>query len=294
MSRRAHFDIPLKQDATGRFLPWIIALMVFLAVLALAVSLVLSGMARRWDSGLTGTVTIQVSPAGTSGAMAMEDRVRTVMDRLAGSAFVADAQRLPDGDARALVEPWLGEGALVVELPLPVLIDVRLTEGAAVSSLAEQLASLAPEVTVEDPALWLNDLHRLARTVQGVSIAIIALIGGAAIVSIIFAASAGFAVHRTEVELLHVMGASDSYVAGQFQRHILRQAIIGGGLGFILALLTLWGLDQAGRGMDAALLPDMRLALADWVWLPAVPLAAAALAALTARLTVIRALERLP
>ncbi|MQP66780.1 hypothetical protein GE253_15705 [Niveispirillum sp. SYP-B3756] len=294
MSRSAHFDIPLKQDATGRFLPWIIALMVYLAVLALAASLVLSGLAQRWGNDLSGNLTVQVSPGGSGSRMELDERVRRVMDTLSGSAFVADAQKLDDAAARALVEPWLGDGALLAELPVPVLIDVRLVPGAAPEQLADQIRAVGPGITVEDPARWLGELHRIARTVQGLSAAIILLIGGAAVASIIFAASAGFAVHRGEVELLHVMGASDSYVAGQFQRHILRQAIFGGGIGFTLSLLTLLGLQQAGRGLDVALLPSMALVLRDWLWLPLVPLAACFLAALTARLTVIRALERLP
>lgn len=294
MRGRAHFDIPLSQDATGRFLPWIIALMVYLAALTLAVSLILAGLARRWDSELTAGMTVQVAPTGTNNARELDDRVRKVMDALSASAFVADARRLSDDDARALVEPWLGEGALISELPLPVLIDVRLTDGADVADLAAQLNRAAPYVTVEDPARWLGDLRRLARTVQVVAIGIIALIGGAGVVSIIFAASAGFAVHRQEVELLHVMGATDGYVAGQFQRHMLRQSLLGGGAGFLLALVTLWGLEQAGRGLGASLLPDMALSVRDWAWLPVVPLLAMLLAALTARLTVMRALSRLP
>ena len=100
MRRRAHFDIPLSQDATGRFLPWIIALMVFLAVLALAVSLILSGLARRWDSELSSGMTVQVAPTGTANAREMDERVRKVMDALAASAFVADASRLSDADAQ--------------------------------------------------------------------------------------------------------------------------------------------------------------------------------------------------
>lgn len=294
MRGRAHFDIPLSQDATGRFLPWIIALMVYLAALALAASLILSGLARRWDGELSAGMTVQIAPTGTANARELDDRVRKVMDALSASAFVVDARRLSDADARALVEPWLGDGALISELPLPVLVDVRLTDGADPTDLAEQLRRAAPNVTVEDPARWLGDLRRLARTVQAVSVGIIALIGGAGVASIIFAASAGFAVHREEVELLHVMGATDGYVAGQFQRHMLRQSVLGGGLGLLLALLTLWGLQQAGRGLDAALLPDMALSPRDWAWLPIVPVVAALLAAVTARLTVMRALGRLP
>lgn len=294
MGRRAHFDIPLSQDATGRFLPWIIALMVYLAVLALAASLILSGLARRWDSELSSGMTVQVAPTGPNGARDQEERVRKVMDALSGSVFVADARRLSDADARALVEPWLGDGALVAELPLPALIDVRLADGANIDDLTEQLNRAAAGVTVEDPARWLGDLRRLARTVQALAVGIIALIGGAGVASIIFAASAGFAVHKDEVELLHVMGATDGYVAGQFQSHMMRQSLLGGGIGFLLALATLWGLQQAGRGLDASLLPDMALNLRDWAWLPAVPVTAVILAAATARLTVMRALGRLP
>ncbi len=292
MSRRGHYDIPLKRDASGRFLPWIIALMVYLAALALAASLSLSDLARRWDSGLSGSLTVQVSPQGGESADALDRRVQSVMASLADLAAVADAKPLPRDESRALVRPWLGEGALLDDLPLPVLIDVTLAPGADAGSLRQQLT--APGVVVEDPGRWLADLRRLAGAVQGVSVVIIALIGGVAVAAVIFAASAGFAVHRAEVELLHVMGASDRYVAAQFQRHVLRLTLLGGGIGFALAALTLVGLQQAGRGLEAALLPELALTPVQWALLLAVPAAAALLAALTARITVTRALERLP
>jgi len=294
MNRRGTYDIPLKRDAAARFLPWIIALMVYLATLALATSMALSDMAARWDSGLTGSLTIQVTPLSTAGAAPVADRVDAVLSRLAQFPGVADARALPREETLALVEPWLGSAALVQELPVPALIDVTLDPRADIAGIRDTLESSVPGVSVEDPGTWLSDLRGLAATVQWVAAAIVLLIGGAAVAAVIFAASAGFAVHRGEVELLHVLGASDGYVAGQFQRHVLRLTMIGGGAGAVLAIVTLLVFARAAAGLEAALLPSLSLSPVQWAALLSVPVLAAALAAVTARMTVMRALERLP
>lgn len=294
MPGRGHFDIPLKRDATGRFLPWIIALMVFLAALSLAAALMLSDLAGRWDAGLSGTLAVQVSPLAGSEAAPLEARVQATLKVLSDLPAVADARALSMTESRELLEPWLGEGALVAELPVPVLIDVRLAPGTDAAEIGRRLESAVPGVSVEDPGAWLQDLRRLAATVQWVAAIVVLLICGAAVAAVIFAASAGLAVHRSEVELLHVIGASDHYITAQFQRHVVRLTAIGGGIGLGLALLTLLALDWAAQGLEAAMLPRLTLSAAEWLLLLLVPLAAATLAALTARITVMRALERLP
>lgn len=294
MSRRGHYDIPLKRDATGRFLPWIIALMVYLATLALAASMVLSGLAQRWDTGLSDSLTIQVSPLPDAAAGSLQTRTEQVQRLLETLPGVEAVRPVPREEALALVEPWLGDSALVAELPVPALIEVGLEDGADVAGIRDRVQSTFPAVSVEDPGTWLADLRRLAGTVQWVAVLVVGLIGAVAVAAVVFAASAGFAVHRSEVELLHVLGASDGYVAGQFQRHMLRLALVGGGAGALLALGTLAAMDRVAAGMQAALLPDLELAAIQWAMLLVVPAAAALLAAATARITVLRALGRLP
>ncbi|ACJ01437.1 cell division protein FtsX [Rhodospirillum centenum] len=294
MSRRGHYDIPLKRDATGRFLPWIIALMVYLASLSLVAAMVMSDLAARWDTGLSGSLTVQVRPLSGKDAPTVEARVQDVLKRLEGRPSVTEVRALPHEEAVRLVEPWLGSGALLDDLPVPALIDLSLRPDADAKALAAELKGAVPGVEVDDPGDWLAGLRRLAATVQWVSAAVVGLIGAVAVASVIFAASAGLAVHRAEVELLHVIGASDGYVAGQFQRHVLRLTLIGGAAGLVLALLTLWGLDAAAQNLTAALLPRLSLTAEQWLSLAGVPAAAALLAAVTARLTVMRALERLP
>lgn len=293
MPGRGQYDIPLKRDATGRFLPWIIALMVYLAALSLAAALMLSDLTARWDTGITGTIAVQVAPNAGRDAPPIEARVQAALRILAERPEVAVARALTPAESRALLEPWLGEGALAAELPVPALIDVRLAPGADAGAVAVALRAV-PGATVEDPGAWLQDLRRLAATIQIVSATVVLLIGGVAVVAVVFAASAGLAVHRAEVELLHVIGASDGYIAGQFQRHVMRLTALGGSVGLALALGTLLGLDWMARDLQAAMLPRLALSSGGWAALLAVPLCAALLAALTARITVTRALERLP
>ncbi|HYE48339.1 MAG TPA: hypothetical protein VEB20_02030 [Azospirillaceae bacterium] len=294
MPRRGHYDIPLKRDATGRFLPWLIALMVYLATLAVAAAMVLSDLAARWDSGLSGSLTVQVSPLSGSRADPLEERVAAAVELLRRTPGVAEADALPMSEAARLVQPWLGDGALVPELPLPALIDVTLAPRADVARIRQQVTAAVPGATVEEPGSWLADLRRLAATVQFVAVAVVGLIGGAAVAAVVFAANAGLAMHREEVELLHVLGAADRYVAGQFQRHVVGLTLLGGGIGGGLAAATLFALDRVSSGLESALLPPVALTLEQWASLLAVPALAGVLAALTARLTVMRALERLP
>ncbi|HSK41056.1 MAG TPA: hypothetical protein VK943_14920 [Arenibaculum sp.] len=296
----ARYDLPLERDVTGRFLPWMIAVMAFLAMLALAGAMLLSDLAERWDSGLTGTLTVEVSPPPGGDAAEHARRVEAVVALLRASPGIGSAQALPRGDLEALLSPWLGEGALIEELPIPALIDVRLDRGAPdldaldLDALSRRIAETVPGVRVDDHQAWLDGLIVLTRTVEVLAIAIVALVGGAAVGAVVFVARAGLAIHAPVVELLHLIGASDAYVARQFQRHVLGLAVRGALGGALLAAFALVALDLTARRIAPGLLPDLSLSPGQWATLAIVPVLAAVLAAVTARVTVLRTLARLP
>jgi cell division transport system permease protein len=291
---RTHYDLPLQRDVTGRFLPWIIALMVYLAILALAGSMVLSGMAQRWDKGLAGTLTIQVPPL-PDGQPSLDARVESALGVLRATPGISRADPLKPEQMAGLLEPWLGDGALSAGLPVPALIDVTMSGGRIdVRGLAQRLKAAVPGAEVDDHAAWLKDVLTIARAVETVALGVVALVGGAAVATVIFVSRAGLAIHGAVVELLHVMGAPDRYVARQFQSHVLGLAVRGGIAGTVLAAATLFGLARAGGEFSAGLMPDMSLTPLQLLSLAGVPLIAALLAAVTARLTVMRALARLP
>lgn len=291
---RRRFDLPLARDPSSRFLAWITALMVYLATLSLCGAMVVSDLARRWDSGLAGGLTVQIAPLPGNGAAPLSERVEAALTVLRSTPGIRSASALSAEEAGRLLEPWLGPEASDPLLPMPRLIDVVTDGPVDTASLTERLKSAAPGATLDDHAVWLADLRSFARALEGAALAVVLLIGSAGVMSVVFAVRAGLAIHRNLVELLHLMGATDRYVSRQFEAHVTGLALRGGTVGLVLALATLGGVMHAADRLQAGLLPDVGLQAWQWGVLVLVPLVAALLATATARWTVLRTLESLP
>ena len=283
-------DLPLNRDALGRFLPWLIAFMVYLAVMALAGMLLLNQLAGRWDQGIGSTVTVQIPAAADKqqDARHMQAALKVLKD----IPQVLFAEAIPESQIATLLEPWLGAIGGSGDLPLPQLIDIELKEGATLDEEAvhRKLSSIVPGVTVDSHGLWLERMVRLIRTVEILSIAVLALIALATVGTVIFTTRTGLAIHQDVIEVLHLIGARDSYVARQFATRALFLGLRGGLIGLFLALPTLWGIGFLVRSLDSSLLPDVSLQPMQWLMLAVVPAAAALIAMLTARITVVRSL----
>lgn len=308
MARQA--DIPFERDQSTRFLPWIVAVMVFLAALAAAFAVAVGDSIESWDSTLTGRITIQVPirPAGDDGAAnngvandgaAADRRAADIVRRLESMPGIARVSVLPDAAVRALLEPWLGlapDPANAADgLPLPRLVDVELTgAGLDATALRAALADVGPDIVLDDHRVWLGALIDLARLVEAVALLVLLLIAASAVAAVVFATRSGLAVHAPIIELLHLMGAHDAYVAEQFQAHAMRLGLRGGIVGSVAAIAVLGAIGWVARGIDAALLPAIAPTVGDALLLAAVPVAAIVIAMTTARLTVLRALARMP
>ena len=283
-------DLPLDRDALGGFLPWLIAFMVYLAILALAGVMVLETMAGRWDKGMSGTLTVQIPATGKDDAR----RLRAAMGVIRTAPGVFHAEALSTDRLVALLEPWLGASAGIDDFPLPRLIDVEVAPGARVdvAALSRRLAAVAPGSTVDDHGVWLNRLIRLIRTAEVLAAVVMALIGLACVGTVIFTTRTGLAIHQEAIEVLHLIGAQDKYVARQFAGRALSLGLRGGVAGMALAVPSLLGLGALARSMEV--LPDFTLGTTHWVILAVLPLTAALIAMVTARVTVMRTLARLP
>ena len=286
-------DLPLDHDALGRFLPWLIAFMVYLAALALAGMLLLNTMAARWDRGMGDTLTVQIAPADTPEQDAL--RVRATLGILRSIPGVAQAQLIDEGRLMDLLEPWLGPGGATKDLPLPRLIDVELKPGAQVdaAALATRLAAAVPGTAVDDHGVWLERLIRLIRTVEALATAVLLLIGLATAGTVVFTTRTGLSIHHEAIEVLHLIGAQDTYVARQFAGRALAMGLRGGIIGLVFAVPTLLGIGYLAARMQAGILPDVSLGPQHWAALAGLPLVVAAIAMVTARLTVMRTLARM-
>jgi cell division transport system permease protein len=288
--------LPLARDPASRFLPWLIAFMVWLAGLALAGALQIQATSDSWVQGVAGRITVQLVPLADEPPDGMETRLQKALALLRATPGVARAAPLPKEDAAQLLEPWLGSSALVEELPVPRMIDVALEKGAPLDTkaLGARLGQQVQGAALEDHGLWLAKLVTLAGAVQAIAFAIVGLIALAAIATIVFTTKTGLAIHHEVVELLHLIGARDGYVARQFQAHAFWLGLKGGLGGFAMVAATVALVAYLAGRVEAGLLPPMALGPAQWGALAGLALAVAVIAMVTARLTVMRALARMP
>ena len=290
---RMTLDIPLAGDAAGRFLPWLIGFMVYLAALALALALLVVGAGERWREAASGTATVQIAPLASEARDTRDERAAQVLEILRATPGVAAAAPVPERQVLALLRPWLGEGADAAALPLPQVIDVTFRADAPpdTAALATRLGAI-PGVALDDHGAWLARLSALARTVERIALGTVALIFAAMIATIVFVTRTSLAIHREVVEVLHLIGARDGYIARQFESQALWHAALGGIGGLALAAATLIAISAAASRIDAPLLPRLALRPAEWVAVACVPVLAAAVAMIAARITVLRTLAR--
>ncbi|GAB4184078.1 MAG: hypothetical protein OHK0024_24150 [Thalassobaculales bacterium] len=295
MARR--YDLPFRADASTRFLPAIVAAMVFLASLALAGMLASRAAVERWHWNLGGSLTVQILPRAGVGEQALAAQAQAAAEVLVRTAGVAQVRILDPADAAALVAPWLGSAEMGLALPLPTMIDATLAPGARLDAagLRQRLREVAPTALIDDHGDWLAELQRLARLVDAAGLVVVALVAGTAAAAVAFATRTGLAVHRDTVAVMHLVGAQDGYIAGQFQRHAAGLALRGGIVGVVLAGVAILGLSllleaegPAGLPAEPFGLPPLR-----WAALLAVPAAAVLVAVVTARLACLSALRRL-
>ena len=285
-------DLPLDQTAVSRFLPWIMAGLLYLAVVALAVAAIADGALQLFDER-DQMVTVSLPTAGIS-----EDGdrdVANIIEILNESKEVVEAKVVADDELQDLIEPWLGERREGEDLPLPRLIDVTLDPLGRpdLKALESRLRGAVPDATIGIQEVSQGRAERQATFFRavGVTIGVILLLCSLAIVTVI--TSLSLAMHDDTVTLLRYMGAQDGYLARQFERYALQSGIRGGLIGFFAAMLTVLAVLYSIQHLEMTNSIRLGLRPVDWIFLACVPVVAALLCTLTARMTALWNLGRM-
>lgn len=286
------------REAGAAPLDVVIGIMAFLAALALGASLLADRAAEGWREGLAGRLTVQVLPP-ERGAIAARLAAETdaAVAVLKATDGIVAVTPLSEKDTEALVEPWIGGGAVIADLPLPRLIDATIVPGARpdLAALARRLKAAAPDSVLDDHMRWMGRLKGLANGIVLSAYVILALIAVATAATVAFATRAGLEAHHDIVQLLHQMGARAGFIARAFEWHYFVSALAAATLGALCAALffgTAGGLELAG--IEAVpFLPPLALHLSELAWLAAIPAAAAVIAWATARLSVLAAVAKI-
>ncbi len=273
-------------------MPWVIGIMMALTVLASAAGLSLGAAARSLGESLSGRLTIQIAEpdAALRGA-----ETRATLEALARLSAVESARAVPEAELAALVAPWLGREGLGADLPMPALVEVTLKRQRPedVETVRVAVRSAAPGARVDADASWLAPLAGLLGALKWVSIGLVILMAIATAAVVVLAARSALNTHRTTIDVLHLLGASDLQVARLFQRRIALDALFGGVIGLIVALAAMALIGSRMRAIGSELLGATGIGPFGWLLIAALPLAGVALSMLAARLTVLSALRRM-
>ena len=285
----------LQQARLGGPMPWVIAIMVALTVMAAAAGLALSNLARNASAEIAGGVTVQVVEA----APAERDRQAEVaLAILRNRDDVAEVRRVPDAELEDLIEPWLGEAAGTADeaIPIPALIDARLrgpVTAARLQALRAQLAASVPSAKVDAQAGWLAPVFQAISSLQWLAIGLVVLLAATSAAAVWLAARSALGSNRDTIEVVHLLGGTDRQIARIFQRSIAVDALVGGVVGLLLGLIALVLLGRQFAALGSRMIAGGGLGLADWAAIGAIPVAGVLIAMLTARVTVLAALRRM-
>lgn len=282
---------------SGRTLTIVMTVMCYLACLAAGGLIIINKSIERWTSDISGEVTVQVRPVSGTDIEAEIDKAVAI---IRASDGVRAVNELSIEEAAALLEPWLGAGAIVQELPIPRLIEVTIDRHAPpdLAALAARLDAEVEGATLDSHKRWQDQLVRTAGTLRLIGFAILALISLTTIAVVVFATRAAMYSNRKVVEVLHLVGARDAFIAAQVQRHFLRLGLKGGLIGALAGAISFTAVNILATGetrsladnIDAISSGTYSFSIANYLLLLLVPLIATLISLVTARLAIMRIL----
>jgi cell division transport system permease protein len=273
-------------------MPWVIAIMMFLTILAAAAGIALTNSARNLGKDLDARLTVQLPEPNP----ALRDaQTREILIGLRRLAAVKTAQAVPQAQLDALLDPWLGSEALDSDLPIPALVDVELKRTGVddIAVVRELVTMIAPAARVDQQAKWLQPLANLLNSLTWLALGLVILMTIATSAAVVLAARAALNTHRATIDVLHLLGSSDNQIAGLFQRRIALDALFGGFAGLLLALIVMLLIGDRMRAIGSELLGSASLGWGGWALLFILPLIGVLLSIVSARITVLRALRQI-
>ncbi len=218
-------------NVSGRALMVVIAIMSFLCAITLGAVTMVQEKAEAWQGDVSREITIQIKPTGN---IDIEATLLEVRDLALSFQGTLTAQIVDRSSTARLLEPWLGEGFDMDELPVPRLVIVTIDETAPpdFTSMREALAESVPQASLDDHRAWADRLISMARITVFVGVGILALMFATTMLTVIFATRGAMAGNRHIVEVLHFVGAETSFIASEFQKRFLLIGLKGAAFGW--------------------------------------------------------------
>ena len=275
-----------RASISGRALVAVVAIMTFLASITTGTVLLVSASAAEWQSEVASEITMQVRPQT---GRDLDRDVTAAAEAMRTQPGIVQVKPFSKDESARLLEPWLGSGLSIDQLPVPRVVVARVQPGTTLdlAGLRKAVTQVAPSASVDDHRAWIERMRSMTGATVFAGIGILVLVIAATIISVSFATRGAMAANRPIVEVLHFVGAGDRYIANHFLRHFLRLGLEGGVIGGGAAMLGFGFSESIAAWFSGTPVGDQFAALLGTFSLPpsgylALAVQAVAIAAITA------------
>ena len=292
-------ELPLKGDSTSLFLQVIISIAVFIFAITLSGVLSINSILENWNQSILGSLTVQIMPINDANqekaaaeTLAYQEKAIEFLQTVEG---VIKVTPLDNEQLKGLIQPWLGDGVNIENLPMPRIIDVKLASDAEIdfAKLAQDLAVASPQASLDNHKLWLSKLIRFADGLKLIALTILLLVTAISAGAIFYTTQMSLGLHRYIIEILHIMGAKDAYVAQQYAKRMAVLGLIGGLFGLLFAIPIIFFIGSLATQIEGGIISEANLSIGDWIMILILPLFAMTISMFTAYYTVKRTLQKM-
>lgn len=285
-------------DTNLGFLPWITAFMVFLACITLYAFLSLNTFLKNWDNEISNSAVIQIIPDLSKEKITEDlnnktEKAKTILEK---NKNISNIKLLNTQEMEKLLSPWIGENINYDEINIPKIIEItfntKIEKEFIIKQIETELKEINGDFEIETYKSWTKNMYRMINAFKILSTVIILFITIAIIATVIYATKTNLKIHKPYIEILHLIGAKDSFIANKFALHTLGLSIFGSILGLIIAIPTTAGISKLANSVSI-IQNNNSINLKDYMIISLIPVITSLISVITAKITVYKTLNKM-
>ena len=294
-----HNNLPIDDEDSSAFMYVLTSIFIYLFVIVMAIVMAINSMAGNWEKDITGSLTVQIIPVedaekhiDTVKTLEQQNRVLQFMENISG---VKRVRVLTSQDIEKLMTPWLGNKVNISALPIPVLLDVSLKDNADINydEVTRGLRQITPNASIDNHRLWLNRLLKFASSLKNTALTVLFMVAVICAFSIYYSTKTSLSINLSSIEILHIIGATDDYIAKQYAANYAKIGFFSGIIGLMVAVPCILLVGKYGISTGSGLINGAELKTSSWVIIMITPLFSLLYSTLTSYFTVRKSLEKM-
>lgn len=291
-------DIAFKSDINKGFLPFITAFMVFLACITLATAIIGNDLTTDWDRRMSNNITIQVLPdmRNKNPDKEIEERIKNITEILKQTPGIKSSYAMSLKETTELLKPWLGDiGKNKLDITLPRIITVEVSDiiPLNIKALTDEIKNYSHLITIETYETWMSEFTKTLSALQTLLGLIIILILTTTGITICYATKSGLTTNKNVIEVMHMVGARNSYISKHFSNQMMQLSITGGIIGYIISCISIMIIKHFAQNIDGGIISNFNFSTELYWYILLIPITAGIISKLTAIFTINKTLNEM-